>query len=66
MLKNRDGISLEENRKYKELLFNMDTAKEANDEVSESLRGILRPYQADGFPVDEDVKTMRLLRNPCG
>ena len=49
MLKNRDGISLEENRKYKELLFNMDTAKEANDEVPESLRGILRPYQADGF-----------------
>ena len=49
MLKNRDGIILEENRKYKELLFNMDTAKEANDEVPESLRGILRPYQADGF-----------------
>ena len=49
MLKNRDGISLEENRKYKELLFNMDTAKEANDEVPGTLKKILRPYQNDGF-----------------
>ncbi len=49
MLKNRDGISLEENRKYKELLFNMDTAREANDKIPESLQKILRPYQNDGF-----------------
>lgn len=49
MLKNREGISLEENRKYKELLFNMDTAKEANVQVPEKLQKILRPYQNDGF-----------------
>ena len=49
MLKDREGISLEGNRKYKELLLNMDTAREANAVVPESLKNTLRPYQADGF-----------------
>ena len=44
----------------------MDTAKEANDEVPESLRGNPAPVSGGWIPVDEDVKTMRLLRNPCG
>ena len=49
MLKNQEGIQLDGNRRYKELILNMDSASEADYPVPDSLKNLLRPYQADGF-----------------
>ena len=49
MLKDQEDIRLEGNRRYKELVLNMDFAREADYPVPDSLKNLLRPYQADGF-----------------
>ena len=49
VLKNHDQIQLSENRQYKELLLNMDYALDNDYPVPESLKALLRPYQAEGF-----------------
>lgn len=49
MLKNQENIQFEGNRRYKELILNMDLAKEAEFSVPDSLKNLLRPYQTDGF-----------------
>ncbi len=49
MLKNRDQIHINANRRYRQLILNMDLAKDTEDSVPESLASLLRPYQVDGY-----------------
>lgn len=49
MLKNRDHIQVDANRRYRQLILNMDLAKDTEDPVPESLKSLLRPYQVNGY-----------------
>lgn len=49
MLKNRDHIHVNANRRYRQLILNMDLAKDTEDPIPESLASLLRPYQVNGY-----------------
>ncbi len=49
MLKNRDHVQVDANRRYRQLILNMDQAKDSKDSVPESLASLLRPYQVNGY-----------------
>ncbi len=49
MLKNRDHIQVDANRRYRQLILNMDLANDTEDPVPDSLRPLLRPYQVNGY-----------------
>lgn len=49
MLKNRDHIQVDANRRYRQLILNMDLANDTEDPVPDSLKPLLRPYQVNGY-----------------
>lgn len=49
MLKNRDSVHVNANRRYRQLILNMDLVNDAEISVPESLASLLRPYQVNGY-----------------
>lgn len=49
MLKNRDHVHVNANSRYRQLILNMDLAKDTGDPIPESLTPLLRPYQVNGY-----------------
>ncbi len=49
MLKNRNSVHVNANRRYRQLILNMDLAKDTEDPVPDSLSSLLRSYQVNGY-----------------
>ena len=49
MLKDRDRIQVNANRRYRQLILNMDLVNDTEISVPASLASLLRPYQANGY-----------------
>lgn len=55
-LKNMNLLSVEKNKEFKAMVRNMKTIEDSDYEVADSLKGIMRSYQKNGF---QWLKTLR-------